>query len=61
MKTENNKNQGCGCGCDFKKEIDDLVKEGQKPTHQEHMEREKELEAAFGRDERHRSDEHNHK
>ena len=60
MKTENNKNQGCGCGCDFKKEIDDLVKEGQKPTRQEHMQREKDIEAAFGHD-GHQSDDHKQK
>ena len=48
MKTNENKNQSCGCGCDFKKEIDNLVNEGRKPTHREHLQREKEIDAAFG-------------
>lgn len=50
MKEENNLDQGCGCGCDFKKEVDELVKEGQKPTPVERMEKKREVEAAFGKD-----------
>ena len=60
MKSEKNKNQSCGCGCDFKHEIDNLVKEGQKPSHHEHLQREKDIEAAFG-NERHDSDEFRHR
>lgn len=50
MKDENNRDQGCGCGCDFKKEVDELVKEGQKPTPIERMEKKREVEDAFGKD-----------
>lgn len=50
MKDEKIQDQGCGCGCDLKKEVEELVKEGQKPTPIERMEKKREVEAAFGKD-----------
>lgn len=47
MDDKKREDRGCGCACDFKKEVDELVKEGQKPTPEEHMDRKEEIEKAF--------------
>lgn len=47
MNSKNEKAQGCGCGVDFRKEVNDLVKEGSKPTKAQHDKRKAEVDAAF--------------
>lgn len=42
-----NEKKGCGCGCDFKKEVNSLVKEAQKPTDQQRSKKKEEVEKAF--------------
>lgn len=47
MDKKNEKNSGCGCGVDFKKEVNEVVKEGTKPTKAQHEKKKAEVDAAF--------------
>lgn len=47
MNDKKNEKKGCGCGCDFKKEVNNLVKDAQKPTNEQHKIRKEEVEKAF--------------
>ena len=52
MEKKMQEGQSCGCGCDFEKEVDSLVKEGQKPTREEHESKKSEVEAAFQKEDK---------
>jgi hypothetical protein len=54
MKEKENEKKGCGCGCDFKKEVEEMVNEAKKPSFEERLEKKREMEAAFGKDEERR-------
>lgn len=54
MKEKENEKKGCGCGCDFKKEVEEMVNEAKKPSFEERLEKKREVEAAFGKDEEQR-------
>lgn len=50
MNKREEKEQGCACGTDMKKEINEIVKEGTKPTKAQHEKKQSEVEEAFKKD-----------
>lgn len=46
-KNKEKKGTCCSCEADFKKEVDELVENAQKPTTKEHEQKEEELKEAF--------------